>query len=35
LVFHYESYDYDEDYLSDKEYSRLEKIKKDKQTQTK
>ena len=27
LVFHYESYDYDEDYLSDKEYNRLEKIK--------
>ena len=27
LVFHYESYDYDKDYLSDKEYNRLEKIK--------
>ena len=27
LVFHYESYDYDEDYLSNKEYNRLEKIK--------
>lgn len=30
LVFHYESYDYDENYLSEKEYSRLEKIKKEK-----
>ena len=26
LAFHYESYDYDENYLSDKEYNRLEKI---------
>ena len=30
LSFHYESYDYDENYLSDKEYSRLEKIQNEK-----
>jgi hypothetical protein len=30
LSFHYESYDYDENYLSNKEYTRLEKIENEK-----
>ena len=32
LSFHYESYDYDENYLSNKEYTRLEKIENEKNT---